>query len=663
MRVSSVLPRRRLAAAVVLVLWAAALPAKEGGEEETGPEEPHAATQTLPPPQAEPVNPTAEPVEPATLPAVDKGELLGHIKYLSSADLRGREAGTPDQRRAAEYISAEFARYGLQPLSDTAEDGARRMFLQKFELPVVKEFGRETALAFTIGKETVALERGKDYAPLAAALKATKADAGVVFAGYGIAEPKHNYDDFAKVDLAGKWALLLRYEPQEQDPNSVFDGKKTTPHSFFGTKINNCVIRKAAGVLIVTGPASRPEQPDQAKGIGHELIGDFGVPVFEITREAAAKLLKPSGFALADLQAGIDKDLSCHSMALKDASAAGTSEVVVDPQPTYNVVARLEGRDEKLKEEVVVLGAHCDHVGLGNFGSLLGAKGKGRIHPGADDNASGTAGLLEAAQYFAALKPEERPRRSIVFIAFSGEEKGLLGSEHWVEHPAVPLKDVVAMVNMDMIGRSAGGHVQISGVGTSPGFKALVELAAKDSALKIALGSSGVAPSDNTTFFNKNIPVLFFFTGTHPDYHQPGDTWDKINAPVAAEVARIACDILRDIADAEQRPEFLKAGKRGYLGISPDRAQLKTAKGFPVGTVSAGSPAAAAGIKPGDLVVGLNGSPVNSAQDLLMGLIGYSPGDEVTLLVERGGTRSAGEGEIDRLGESLTLKVQLGQGK
>lgn len=662
MRVSSVSPRRRLTVAVLVVCWAAALPAKEGGED-AGRDAPHDATQTLPVPQAEPVNPTAVPVEPAQLPAVDKGELLGHIKHLASAELRGREAGTPDQRRAAEYISAEFARYGLQPLGDASEDGARRMFLQKFELPVVKAFGRDTALVFTVGKETVALERGKDYAPLAAALKATKADAGVVFAGYGIAEPKHNYDDFAKVDVAGKWALLLRYEPQEHDAQSVFDGKKATPHSFFTTKINNCVLRKAVGVLIVTGPASRPEQPDQAKGIGNELIGDFGVPVFEITREAAAKLLKPGGFALADLQAGIDKDLSNHSMALKDASAAGTSDVVVDPQPTYNVVARLEGRDEKLKDEMVVLGAHCDHVGLGNFGSLLGAKGKGRIHPGADDNASGTAGLLEAAQYFAALKGEERPRRSIVFIAFSGEEKGLLGSQHWVEHPTAPLKDVVAMVNMDMIGRSQDGHVQISGVGTSPGFKALVEEAVQDSDLKVALGSSGVAPSDNTTFFNKNIPVLFFFTGTHPDYHQPGDTWDKINAPVAAEVARIACRVLRAIADAEQRPEFLKAGKRGYLGISPDRALLQTAKGFPVGNVAAGSPAAAAGIKRGDLVVGLNGSSVNSAQDLLMGLIGYSPGDEVTLVVERGGNKGAGEGEIERAGESLAVKVRLGQGK
>lgn len=662
MRVSSVAPRR-LALAVVLVLCAAALPAKEGGEAEAGPDGPLAATQTLPVPQDEAVNPTAVPVEPAQLPAVDKGELLGHIKYLSSIELRGREAGTPDQRRAAEYISAEFARYGLQPLGDAAEDGARRMFLQKFDLPVVKEFGPDTALSFTIGKETVALARGKDYAPLAGSMKAAKADAEVVFAGYGIADPSRNYDDFAKVDVAGKWALLLRYEPQEHDPDSVFDGKKTTLHSYFTTKINNCVVRKAAGVLIVTGPASRPEQPDQAKGTGLDLIGDFGVPVFEITREAAAKLLKPSGFALADLQAAIDKDLSNHSMALKEARAAGISDIVIDPQPTYNVVAKLEGRDEKLRDEIVVLGAHCDHVGLGNFGSLLGAKGKGRLHPGADDNASGTAGLLEAAQYFAALKPEERPRRSIVFIAFSGEEKGLLGSEHWVQHPTAPLKDVVAMVNMDMIGRSVDGHVQISGVGTSPGFKALVEESAKGSALKIALGSSGVAPSDNTTFFNKNIPVLFFFTGTHPDYHQPGDTWDKINAPVAAEVARIACTVLRGIADSEQRPEFLKAGKRGYLGISPDRALLKTAKGFPVGTVSAGSPAAVAGLKPGDLVVALNGSPMNSAQDLLMGLIGYSPGDEVTLVVERGGTKAAGEGEIERVGESLTMKVQLGQGR
>ena len=296
----------------------------------------------------------------------------------------------------------------------------------------------------------------------------------------------------------------------------------------------------------------------------------------------------------------------------------------------------MEGRDPELKQEVIILGAHSDHVGIGRFGSLLGREGVGKLHPGADDNASGTAGLLEIAQFFGSLKPEERPRRSILFMSFSGEEKGLLGSVFYTKHPLVPLKDTPVMLNMDMIGRSEDGSVQIAGLGSGTLLKEVVQQRARETTLKIYFGSSGSGPSDHASFFHAGVPVLFFFTGLHPDYHRPSDTWDKIDARTAERVAMLARNILKDLADRADRPKFMKASQQGYLGVGPNHTAMRDAPGYPVGSVQPGSPADQAGLQAGDLIVGVNGRKISQAMELPMSLLDFGPGDEVEMEFKRG---------------------------
>ena len=598
------------------------------------------------------VNPTATPVRPSVLPAIDKNELLGHIQYLSSPELHGREAGTPDQQKAAEYIAAEFNRYGLEPYGD--EKDGQRGYFQEFPIKVFKGAGKDAAFKFELGgKETVG-EMKKDFVLIPAGYKPTKAGAGVVFAGYGIAAPEYNYDDFANLDLSGKWALILRYYPQEFNDKDKASFKKTEPgkHASLAEKVLKCSLRRAVGVMIVTGPAGREKEKDGellGKGLSG-IIGDFHVPVLQITQAMANQILAPSGKTLGDLQTAINKDLSNQSMAISDVKVAAVSDIEVVEKKTNNIIARLEGSDENLKRQCVIIGAHCDHVGMGYEGSLLGKEGVGKMHPGADDNASGTSGLLEIAQNIGSLQKDQRPKRTILCMAFSGEEKGLLGSAFYCEHPKMPLADTAAMLNLDMIGRSSDGGAQISGLGSSKMFKELVAQDSKDSTLKLHLGSAADGPSDHASFFRHNIPVLFFYTGTHADYHRPTDTWDKINAPIAVDTANLALKILLDLGNRAERPAFSKAGTGGYLGVGADESKIKTTVGFPVGEVASGSPAEMAGLKKGDLITAFNEQKLANAMDLYMSLTEYSPGDEIELDLKRGG-------------ESMKIKVGLGARK
>ncbi|MCW8130787.1 MAG: M28 family peptidase, partial [Planctomycetota bacterium] len=587
---------------------------------------------------AEPAgNPTAAPVRPSAKAEIDKGELLGHIQYLASPDLHGREAGTPDQLKAAEYVAEEFKRYGLAPFGDE-KDGARTYF-QEFDLPESAGMGEGNELVLKAdGKET-RFELRKQFAPFSVGKAHAEVSGGVVFAGYGIAAPEYQYDDFKDVDLEGKWALIMRYEPQEQDAASKFAGRQFTPHAALPAKLAACAKRKAAGVLMVTGASGHLNEAERLTDGRGPAGTDAAIPFIQITRETANALLASSKKTLGDLQGAIDKDLGCHSFEIKDVTISAKVDLKIEAHPTRNILAWIEGRDEKLKSEFVILGAHSDHVGFGKAGSRLGPQGAGKIHPGADDNASGTAGLLEIAQFLGGLKPEERPRRSVILIGFSGEEKGLLGSEHYVKKPKAPLKDTVAMLNLDMIGRSADNGLQVSGIGTGKGFKDLVLGAGAESKLRLFLGTAGDGPSDHATFYHAGIPVLFFFTGIHDDYHTPTDTWDKINAPAAEAAAALACALLRKLADQDARPEFVKNDKRPYLGVGADMVRARNAKGFPVGSVAPGSPADQAGLKVGDLITHVNSQKLSQPMDLHMAMIDFGVGDPLELIVKRGDER------------------------
>ncbi len=324
-----------------------------------------------------------------------------------------------------------------------------------------------------------------------------------------------------------------------------------------------------------------------------------------------------------------------------------------------NVAAVIPGTDPGLAREIVVVGAHYDHVGRGNFGSLGGPAAKGQIHNGADDNASGTSAVLELAEAFSMLPS----RRTILFLLFTGEEMGLVGSKYYCDHPLFPLEDTVAMLNMDMIGRSVDGYLFIGGMGTSPAWKPLIEEFTAGQHFKLELKDGGKAPSDNSSFYSKNVPVLFFFTNVHEDYHRPGDDWEKVNFAGEREIARLVFEIADAVANADARPKFTESGgyalpdsmmrgnwnggARPQAGGNPDAPFLGITfagdagpgDGVPVRSVSADSGAAKAGVQAGDRIVGIDGTAVSNSDELLDKIRAHKVGDVVKLEVRRGDER------------------------
>ena len=303
-----------------------------------------------------------------------------------------------------------------------------------------------------------------------------------------------------------------------------------------------------------------------------------------------------------------------------------------------NVVAILRGADSELRESAVVVGAHYDHLGLGEFGSTGEA---GEIHNGADDNASGVAAVLAAAR---ALRAGPRPARSIVFIAFTGEELGLIGSAWYANHPAIPLEETVAMVNLDMVGRLEDGEMIVYGMGTAPEWEEIVPAANADIGIPLAWEEAGFGPSDHTSFYANDIPVLHFFTNVHSDYHRHTDDAEKIDAAGLGRVARLTENVARALAERRERLAVIpgvgereqRAGGSGaWLGTVPDFTPVDF--GVLLAGVTEGSPAAGGGLARGDVLIGFGEHEVGDLQAFTDALAAYRPGDEVVLRYLRDG--------------------------
>lgn len=315
-----------------------------------------------------------------------------------------------------------------------------------------------------------------------------------------------------------------------------------------------------------------------------------------------------------------------------------------------NVLALLEGADPSLRDEVIVVGAHYDHLGLGGFGSMAGSGPA--IHNGADDNASGVAAMLKVAALLAEGSP---PARSVLFLAFTGEESGLLGSAFFTRQPTLPLASMRAMLNMDMVGRLETDPLIVYGVGTAAEWRALLEPAAAATGVQLALRPEGYGPSDHTSFYTNDIPVLHFFTNTHSDYHRPSDEWDRIDADGLDRVARLVTLVTRSLAEphalitlqqgAGEPPRAAAGGYGAYLGTVPDFTPVE--RGVLLGGVTAGSPGDVAGLRKGDILVSLGGRPVIDLEGFTEALRAHRPGNEVDVTVVRDGRK-------------LTLRAVLG---
>jgi hypothetical protein len=366
-----------------------------------------------------------------------------------------------------------------------------------------------------------------------------------------------------------------------------------------------------------------------------------------VKEAVAAHWFAGAGRKLEAVMQSIDHDLKPNSFEFPDSFQIDANvdlERLV--KTVHNVDAYLPGETD----EYVVIGAHYDHLGLGGQFSLAPSM-TGTVHPGADDNASGTAGVIELARWYAR---QPKQKRGILFLSFAGEEQGLLGSAWWVNHPELPIEKAVAMVNMDMIGRVRNGKLYIGGTASGSSFRTLVEgIVPKHPELKVDYSEGPESgSSDHTSFMSKRVPSLFFFSGLHSDYHKPSDTWDKIDAPASAHVLALVADVVDNLRAAPGRPEFVKAapaahgggdagpvtqgsGYGPWFGSVPDFGE--GVQGVKFADVSAGSPAAKAGLQAGDIMVEFDGKPIQNLYDFTYALRGKKPGDEIKVKVMREG--------------------------
>jgi hypothetical protein len=557
--------------------------------------------------------------------------------------MEGRAAGTPGGDRAAAYLAAEFEHLGLRPAGDAGS------FLQRFEVLTGVRLapGAEVAV-LTPGAAPRTFAGEQAFLPFAFSEDGDIA-ADVVFAGYGITAPPLGYDDYAGLDVRGRIVLLMTGEPGETDPQGPFRPAEHFHYTELRHKILNAREHGAAAVVAVEHPG-RGDRLAALRG----TTPSWGIVAVSARREVADALLGPAGLDLADLRARIERTGAPASRPLPGVRARIRAMLVRERGMTANVVGLLPGVDPALAAEVVVVGAHYDHLGRGSPFSLAPERGEA-IHPGADDNASGTAALLGLAE---ALTRAGAGRRSVVFIAFAAEELGLLGSAHYVRHPAVALERTVAMVNLDSVGRLRDGRLHVMGVDTGQGLRALVEQAAQGLPVQLALRGDGLGPSDHTAFLNRERPVVFLFTGPHADYHRPSDTWDKVDADGLRTVTLVAYRVARALADRDQRPAFVRVpggppragtgatGYGPYFGAVPDFGEPPR-PGVRLGGVRPGSPADRAGLQAGDVIVRFAGVTVRTLDDLVFALRGRRPGEAIEVTYVRDGTERAVQATLE----------------
>jgi Peptidase family M28/PA domain len=495
--------------------------------------------------------------------------LRADLFFLAGDDLAGRQAGSLGDHVAADYIAAEFMRLGLKSVGDNGT------YFQKMDL-VYGDLDRDhTTLIGKIAGTEHAFTINQDFRWVRSSLRPTTGCGSIVFAGYGIDAPEYGYNDFAGVDVKGKIALVLPREPQANDANSKFMGTWDTYHAFNWEKIEALRKLGAAGMLIVQGvgpshdvkqiPASSQRS---AGGPSIALAGEmWDLPVFTIQREAADRFLAPSGKTVETLQKEIDRTLRPGSFDVPESSACMSK--AYNNLETYegrNVVGLLEGSDPRLKAQTILVTAHHDHMGSIN----------GHIYHGADDNASGTAAVMRIAQAF--VEGNVRPKRSILFMVYDGEERIFLGSYYYMTHAVVPLDETVANLNMDMIGRDENepnwpvpadrnvNMVNVLGTRYNPALSEAIAKANRSQDLILDHKMDTVDPdslwsrSDHFWMATRHIPQVEFQTGLHPDYHTDNDTWQRINYGKFTRIARLVFLTAADLANSSEKVPFVPAG-------------------------------------------------------------------------------------------------------
>lgn len=641
----------------------------------------------------------------ATAPSKDplEANLRKHVEYLASDKLEGRRTGQKGAKAAAEYVREQFAKAKLKP-------GFNKAYLQPFPYVAGVTLGKGNFLNL-IPAEKMNVNRMEveiNYQPFANSPSGSVPSSPIVFAGYGIVTPDKTRDDYAGIDAKDKVVLVFDGAPDANNPHSAFAGFNVH------TKANIAKERGARALIIVS--RTQDLKLDRLSQLNYEpTTGETAVPVITISGDGAG-LFSGSFAEIQKLEAELAAGKS--PMPKIEGTAEFKIDLVKNQSEAYNVIGVLEGTDATLKNEAIVIGAHYDHLGHGGQGSL--APNTKDIHHGADDNASGTAAVIELANLFAKAKAN---KRTIIFMAFGGEEEGLLGSKYYVNHPTFPIDKTIAMINLDMVGRLNENKLTVGGIGTATEMKALVEttnnlnvthsendrqarekiitalsklkvntvnvsvqnasavisgwaptdryadvirtvaesgavsafenqiarsdrqlLTFSGNSFNLQLNEDGFGPSDHSSFYGKQIPVLFLFTGTHVDYHKPSDTAEKVNYEGLTRINRYVSAIATSIDQNPTRPTYKVAQSSGQmvarttfsvsLGTIPSYAEGND--GLTIDGVRDGGPAAKAGLKGGDKIIKLAGKDVRNISDYMFAMSTMKPDQEYEVVVKRG---------------------------
>lgn len=559
------------------------------------------------------------------------------VSYLASDALQGRGILTAGNRKTTHYIRTSFREDGLV---GGLPDGN---YFQAFPVSLGADLNADQShLRIVMDHGAVDWALGAAYQPLAAGAEGD-VRAELVFAGYGITAPKEGYDDYANIDVKGKVVLVLRKEPGQGDPDGAFEGPKITAHAVIRTKLQTAQKAGAAALLLVNDAGTIAESKDGQDHLARfEAFGDdLGtIPFAQVSREAVNRLLSKSPLktaagafsSLTAIETKINKTLKPVTGTIDGVSVDLAFSFDEKSVEVANVVGVVPGRRS---DEYVVVGAHLDHIGYGAVGSRT--PGVHEIHNGADDNASGTAALLELARRTAS---GPQPKRTVVFIAFNAEERGLLGSKYYLAHPLFPLEKTVAMLNLDMVGRWDDNPMTVYGAGTAEEWDAIFApiLARQGDDLQPA--DETIAVSDHYGFYQHDIPALHFFTGLTAEYHTPADDVETIDVPGIARAVRVTEAVLQGVLNQPDDMEFAKVkvvrpsrSEMSFLGVVP--AEREEDKGVRIREVIPSSPAAKAGFKMGDVITQIGDIEISDLEDLYKGLRTYEAGETVDVAVRR----------------------------
>jgi Tol biopolymer transport system component len=599
--------------------------------------------------------PTRENVVVSTSPAgitdpsynteITAGDLRKEVEWLADEKREGRMTGTVGAQESAKWLANYFRDAGL------------KSFAENYALPFQFNAGErvlpeKTRLEISAGdaKAPSTAKLDSDFRPLAFSENG-EASGEVVFAGYGLVVPGEGaarYDSYAGLDVKDKVVLILRYVPEGVDQS-----RRAQLNRYSGLRYKTMLARErgAKGVLVATGPNS-PNAGQLLALNNDNTNASSGIIAASISGSAADSLLAPSGKKLKDLQTALDQE-NPHAEGgfvlpkVKVQLACGVEHLKKNDNDVIAYLPPSPGIDE-----YVLIGAHYDHLGRGGTSSLERAGEENKIHPGADDNASGTAWMMELAAALAKERADhpEKFRRGVIFAGWSGEEIGIIGSAAFCEKPPVPLDKIVAYVNADMVGRLRENKLTLQGVGSSHVWRKLIEKRNVAAGFSLSLQDDPYLPTDVTSFYPKNIPVLNFFTGAHEDYHRPTDTAEKINYEGLERIAKFSEQIVLDLTQTPERPDLAKVERspqetggretlRAYLGTIPD--YTTDVKGVKLSGVRGASPAEKAGLKGGDVIVEFAGQKIANIYDYTYALDAVKIGAPVQLVIERDGNRMA----------------------